>query len=102
MDPSAKHVTLRGRPGAVAVDKTGQGVLVVQKLPPAPKGKTYEAWVIPPGSKPIKAGLFEGGKAMTMVPLGTSVPSGSVVAATVERHGGVDEPTVEPLLSAQT
>jgi len=102
MDPNAKHVSLRGGRGAVAVDQTGQGVLVVQKLPPAPKGKTYEAWVIPPGSKPIKAGLFEGGKPMTMVPLGTSVPSGSVVAATVERHGGVDEPTAQPVFSART
>ena len=51
--------------------------------------------MIPPGSKPIKAGLFEGGKPMTMVPLGTSVPSGSVVAATVERQGGVDKPTAD-------
>jgi anti-sigma factor RsiW len=102
MDPSAKHVSLRGRAGAVAVDQTGEGVLVVNKLPAAPEGMTYEAWVIPPGSKPIKAGLFEGGEPMTMVPLATTVPSGSVVAATVESQGGVDEPTAEPLFSART
>jgi anti-sigma-K factor RskA len=102
MDPSAKHVGLRGRAGTVAVDQTGQGVLVVNRLPAAPDGKTYEAWVIPPGSKPIRAGLFEGGKGMTMVPLGTNVPTGSVVAATVEPRGGVDAPTAQPVFSAQT
>jgi anti-sigma factor RsiW len=102
MDPSAKHVVLRGGSGAVAVDKTGQGVLVVNRLPAAPAGMTYEAWVIPPGSKPIKAGLFRGGTTMTMVPLGTTVPTGSVVAATVERQGGVDSPTSHPVFSART
>ena len=36
---------------------------------PAPADKVYEAWVIPPGSKPIRAGIFKGGGSMTMVPL---------------------------------
>jgi anti-sigma-K factor RskA len=102
LDPQAKRTALRGRAGTVAVDPTGQGVLVVRTLPAAPSGKVYEAWVIPPGSKPIRAGLFEGGKPMTMVRLGTMVPSGSVVAATVERDGGVSAPTAQPLFSAQT
>jgi anti-sigma factor RsiW len=102
LDPNATRADLRGRAGTVAVDATGQGVLVVRRLPAAPDGMTYEAWVIPPGSKPIRAGLFEGGTSTTMVPLGTTVPAGSVVAATMERDGGVDSPTAQPVFSAQT
>jgi anti-sigma-K factor RskA len=101
-DPSAKRVALRGGNGAVAVDPTGRGVLVVRRLPAAPSGKTYEAWVIPPGAKPIRAGLFHGGSSVTLVPLDENVPAGSVVAATVERSGGVDAPTGTPVLSAKT
>jgi anti-sigma-K factor RskA len=102
LDPDATRTSLRGHDGAVAVDPTGQGVLLVRKLPPAPAGKVYEAWVIPPGSKPVRAGVFEGGESTTMVRLGTMVPSGSVVAATLERDGGVNSPTTQPVFSART
>jgi len=74
----------------------------VRRLPKAPDGQIYEAWVIPPGGTPRKAGLFSSGGSMTMVPLAESVPRGSVVAATMERAGGVDKPTQTPVFSAQT
>ena len=102
LDPNATRTSLRGQDGTVAVDPTGQAVLLVQKLPPAPSGKVYEAWVIPPGSKPVRAGVFDGGEPAMMVRLGTMVPSGSVVAATLERAGGVSAPTSRPVFSAQT
>jgi len=102
VDPSSKTVALRGGDGMVAVDQSGRAVLVVHRLAPAPADKVYEAWVIPPGSKPIRAGIFKGGGSMTMVPLDETVPAGSVVATTVERAGGVDAPTDSPILSAQT
>ena len=102
MDPASTKVALRGGDGMLAVDPAGRAVLVVNRLAPAPADKVYEAWVIPPGSKPIRAGTFEGGGSMTMVPLEEPVPSGSVVATTIERSGGVDAPTETPLMSAQT
>jgi anti-sigma factor RsiW len=102
LDPSSTKTPLQGRSGTVAVDSTGQGVLVVRRLPAAPAGKIYEAWVIPPGSKPIRAGVFDGGGSMTMVRLEQAVPTGSVVATTMERGGGVDAPTSEPLFTART
>jgi anti-sigma-K factor RskA len=101
-DPAATRFSLRGGKGTLAVDPTGQGVLLVRRLPAAPDGKTYEAWVIPPGSKPIRAGLFRGGGRSAFVPLQQTVPVGSVVAATVERSGGVAAPTTAPVLSVQT
>jgi anti-sigma factor RsiW len=102
VDPSSRRMPLADASGTLAVDPTGQGALVVRHLPAAPAGKTYEAWVIPAGSKPIRAGTFEGGDPMTMLPLDASVPEGAVVAATVEREGGVDAPTTQPVFTART
>lgn len=102
LDPASQKTNLRGGQGMVAVDATGRAALVVDRLPAAPAGKTYEAWVIPPGGSAQRAGLFKGGGSMTMVPLEQNVPAGSVVAATVERSGGVSKPTGTPIFSAQT
>ena len=85
----------------MAVDPHGQGVLVVRRLPSAPSGKTYEAWVIPAGGKPKPAGLFRGGAATTVVRLERSVPRGSMIAATIEEAGGVDTPTQTPVFRAR-
>jgi anti-sigma-K factor RskA len=100
-DPATRRVTLNGRRGVVAVDPSGRGVLVVQRLPRAASGKTYEAWVIPAGGKPKPAGLFHGGGPQTVVKLSRTVPRGAVVAATLERAGGVGAPTQTPFLSAR-
>ena len=86
--------------GLVAVDKAGKGVIVVDDLPRAPSGKTYEAWVIPKGGTPRPAGLFTGGGPTTVVKLARVVPRGATIAATVEHAGGVDAPTSTPVLSA--
>jgi anti-sigma-K factor RskA len=102
LDPSSQKVGLHGGRGMVAVDTNGHGVLVVHRLPAAPDGMTYEAWVIPAGGAPKQAGLFKGGGSMTMVPLAEKVPSGAVVAATVEHAGGAAKPTGTPVLTAQT
>jgi anti-sigma-K factor RskA len=101
-DPASHTVELTGGTGMVAVDPMGHGVLVVNRLAATPSDRTYEAWVIPPGGTPKKAGLFRGGGSMTMVPLEESVPTGSVVAATIEPSGGVDKPTQTPVFTAQT
>jgi anti-sigma-K factor RskA len=101
-DPDSQKIALTGGDGMLAVDPSGRGVLVVHRLPAAPSGRIYEAWVIPPGGAPRKAGLFSSSGPMTMVPLAENVPKGSVVAATVERAGGADKPTQTPVFSAQT
>lgn len=102
LDPSSHKTALRGGSGTVAVEPSGRGVLLVHRLAAAPAGKTYEAWVIPRGGKPERAGLFKGGEPMTMVMLGRRVPPGAVVAATVEQAGGASQPTQTPMFSAQT
>jgi anti-sigma-K factor RskA len=101
-DPASTRTALRGATGTVAVDPGGHAALVVKRLPAAPAHRTYEAWVIAPGGKPLRAGLFRGGGSTTLVALERAVPRGAVVAATVERAGGVDAPTQAPVLSART
>jgi hypothetical protein len=64
-------------------------------LPPAPKGKTYEAWIANPNVH--RAGQFDG--RTTVLPL--RVSRGARVMVTIERAGGVDAPTSQPLLIAR-
>jgi anti-sigma-K factor RskA len=101
-DPASTRVSVKGGSGTLAVDAAGNAVLVLRRLPAAPNDKVYEAWVIRPGGKPVRAGLFHGGSAATTVPLMQPVPPGSTVAATVEAAGGVDVPTQTPFMTAQT
>ena len=67
----------------------------------APSGRTYEAWVIK-DNKPVRAGTFSGGRATTVVPLEREVPSGSIVAVTLERQPGADAPHGKILLHSES
>ena len=100
-DPAAKRVPLSGDYGTLVVRDTGQAALVMRRLPEAPSGKTYEAWVIE-GGKPRPAGLFEGGSGARAVVLDEPVPDGAQVAATIEESGGVETPKGDPVFSAAT
>ena len=82
--------------GGLLVAPDGEAALVVCDLQPAPKDKTYEAWVIE-GETPRPAGLFRGGGGCPPVLLERAVPKGAQVAVTLEQRGGVDQPT-GPLL----
>ena len=83
--------------GAVLVVRSGHATLSVSGLARAPKGKVYEAWVIPHGVSPQPAGLFDG----KMVQLTRGVPPNSEVAVTLEHAGGAQAPTSPVLVSAQ-
>jgi anti-sigma-K factor RskA len=72
--------------------------LHISGLSAAPRGKTYEAWVIPKGGAPRPAGLFPGGDSTTVRLRGT-VPRNAVVAVTRERAGGASTPTPPVLFS---
>jgi anti-sigma-K factor RskA len=75
--------------------------LHVTGLGPAPRGKTYEAWVIPAGQAPRPAGLFPGGGSSSLRLRGT-VPPNAVVAVTREPAGGSPAPTTQPIFTAST
>jgi anti-sigma-K factor RskA len=88
-------VDIIGASGSLIVKPSGEGTLVVQRVDPAPPGKTYEIWVIE-GGNPAPAGTFAGGDRVA-VTLTRKVPDGAIVAVTLERAGGVAKPTTTPL-----
>ncbi len=87
-----------GARGSVAVAPSGDAALALA-VPPAPSGKTYEAWVIR-GGKATPAGLFGGRAGTSLLKIDGAVQAGAAVAVTLERAGGVSAPTGKPL--AQT
>lgn len=95
-----KRVPLQGANGQLVVTESGDAVVVVSRIDPAPKGKTYELWVIQ-RAKAERAGLFDGGAGNHIVRLSRPVPLRATVAATVEVDGGVDAPTSKPVFSAR-
>jgi anti-sigma factor RsiW len=95
-----RGVPLTGASGSVVVGAGGNGALVVANLVSAPAGKTYEAWVIENG-KALPAGTFDGGGRTSVIRLTRALPAGAIVAVTVERAGGVEQPTREPFITSE-
>jgi anti-sigma-K factor RskA len=98
IQPGAKFVAMSGG-GKLAYAPSGSATLIV-KAPPAPSGKTYEAWVIESG-KAARAGVFAGGTTPAVIRMTRPVHPGAVVAVTLERAGGVDQPTQKPLMATR-
>ncbi len=93
--PGAQLVPMGDR-GTLAVAPDGTAAIALT-VPRAPAGKTYEAWVIRDGAAK-RAGLFSGS---TVLRIQRPVKPGSVVAVTLERSGGVDQPTSKPLAASE-
>jgi anti-sigma-K factor RskA len=93
-EPGPRYVS-----ATVVVGSGGKAMLSTSGLDTAPRGKTYEAWVIPPGQQPRPAGLFRGGPDSSLALRG-NVPRNAVVAVTLEPAGGSRAPTTTPIFSA--
>jgi anti-sigma-K factor RskA len=97
-------IELAGADGSLLIEPSGEAVLIVDGLGRAPAGKTFAIWVIGEkvgSDRPVPAGLFPGAPGRSVVPLNRSVPEGAFVAVTLERAGGVSQPTSEPLFTAE-
>jgi anti-sigma factor RsiW len=94
-DPNAQEFDAANGEARLVVTPEGEAALVVRRLPVAPEGKDYEIWVFE-DDVPRPAGLFDKpGVALLTRP----VQRGQIVAVTLEREGGVDAPTGQPLFS---
>jgi hypothetical protein len=91
-NPDSRTVTLTSGKGRLVVDPEGQAVLVAAGLDPAPRGKTYETWVIAQGT-PQPAGLFPGRSGTDVIGVEGTVGRGDKVAVTIEKAGGAKAPT---------
>ncbi|MFN2489579.1 MAG: anti-sigma factor domain-containing protein [Actinomycetota bacterium] len=93
--------------GAVArmVPTDDGGLFVAAGLDEAPEGETYQLWLIE-GScgsdqcPPISAGTFEPSDALAVVETERSLQDVEAVAVTIERDGGSEQPTGDPILSS--
>jgi anti-sigma-K factor RskA len=97
-DPNATTVALQAGSGRLVVAADGSAVLVLDELASVPSGKTYQAWVVK-GQTPASAGTFAAADGQAIVPIPQAVPTGAVVAVTVEQAGGATSPTL-PLVAA--
>jgi anti-sigma-K factor RskA len=99
--PGAKRIPVKGSQGSIVlvVGSAGKAALIVSDLDRAPAGKTYQTWVVT-GQKPKPAGVFFGGP-RTIVSLKQKVPTGAIVAVTLEPRGGLAAPTGTILFSAK-
>lgn len=97
----AEAVALTGADGSLLIEPSGEATLIVDGLGRAPAGRAFAIWVIE-NDQPLPAGLFPGAPGRSAVPLTRPVPEGAVVAVTLERAGGVQKPTSEPLFTADT
>lgn len=98
-DPAARTVALESGDGHLVVDDGGRAVLVLDGLDPAPRGKTYELWIID-GENAAPAGLFRGREGLDWVGLDGTVETGDVVAVTVEEAGGVEVSENDPIVAS--
>ncbi|HXW84730.1 MAG TPA: anti-sigma factor, partial [Candidatus Binataceae bacterium] len=79
--------------GVIVVSQNGgSATLDVRGLAPAPPGRVYEAWWIGVKSGPTRAGTFQPGSGIALIP---PPRTDRVVlsAVTLEPSGGVDKPT---------
>jgi anti-sigma-K factor RskA len=100
-DPGAQTVSLEAGRGRLVVASDGRAALVLANLDPAPSGKAYEVWVIEEDAPPARAGLFKGAKGAELVGVERPVGSGDIVAVTLEKAGGVDAPTTDPIVASR-
>jgi anti-sigma-K factor RskA len=98
----AAHCTSAGSPDCGLVVASG-GVLRLDAhgLAPAPAGKVYQAWIIPPKQQPIPEPTFsvssDGSGSVQII---AAPQQGDVVAVTLEPVGGSKAPTTKPVLVA--
>lgn len=85
---------------------TNKAYLVTNDLAPLPAGREYEAWLITGDNQPKKAAMLGSGGnrgSPTVYPLETNgeVEQYKLVAITVEKTGGVDKPSQNPILAGE-
>jgi hypothetical protein len=100
-DSTATRFSFRGSVGRIAlvVTESGDAVLALDGLGPAPEGSVYQAWLVPEGSAtPLPDASFDA--VASVVPLERRVPSGTRVAVTLEPTGDATRPSRPLRLSA--
>jgi anti-sigma-K factor RskA len=77
-----------------------EAVLVAEDLPELEAGEALQIWVIDE-DVPQPAGVFEPEDGMVTVPVTRSLEGAEAIAITVEPEGGSEQPTSEPVMTAE-
>jgi len=77
-----------------------RAVLMAEDMPPVPKEKTFQIWVIEDGV-PQPSGLFETREDPVATVIQRPLSGADAVAVSVEPEGGSTEPTTDPMLTAK-
>lgn len=84
---------------AFPVSTAGEGYMVMTDVPPAPTGKTYQAWYFVDGT-PTSIGTMAADADGNVVASGLEPLAGTdVIAVTVEPQGGSAQPTSDPIIT---
>jgi anti-sigma-K factor RskA len=96
----ASTQTEQGARAELLVLHDDRAVLVAEDMPPVPKGKTYQIWVIEDDA-PKPSGLFEPRQDSVAVVVERPLDGADAIAVSVEPDGGSPEPTTDPVLVAK-
>lgn len=104
--PGARVATLRGADtaagaaGFAVIAADGKSYIVIHGLPPIPADRTYEAWFGTNGRMRPAGFVLAGADGLGLL-AGTQLSSQPVdlVAITIEKAGGADQPTSAPIVS---
>jgi anti-sigma-K factor RskA len=91
---TAKNLTSGGRGTAVVAG--GEAVFLASGMPSVSSDRTYQLWVMSPGSTRSAGLLGHGSSAQVLV---QRVHPGDKLAVTVEPSGGSPQPTTAPLVT---
>ena len=90
----------RGAKAEVMILHDERAILVAENMPPVPKDKTLQIWVIA-NDVPQPGGVFEPAEKVVAVMVAKPVAEADAIAVTVEPHGGSRKPTTRPMLTAK-
>lgn len=89
-------------PAIIVQPHSGGSAYLLLDWPQAAAGRTYQAWLIPQGQKPVSAGVFSGSRSgFQIVRLTRPISGAQVFAVTLEPLGGSDQPTTQPFIVRQ-
>jgi anti-sigma-K factor RskA len=103
---STAKVAGGGTATVVWSNEVGKSAVILDGVPAAPEGKTYELWYIGSegtGGKINAAGLMDGvSSGVHSAVLKGSLSHGATIGMTVEPAGGSDQPTTTPIMAVPT
>jgi hypothetical protein len=82
----------------VVVRRNGEGAVQLHDVGDLNDGRVYQAWVIPPGGRPIPTGASASGDGMLAL---DGDIRGTTIAVTLEPEPGRQTPTIPPILRVQ-